>query len=205
MKRFLYYLLLPLYQFNKKTDELYKDDKKIAVSLSILVFVGVLYTLTCLLLYLKGVVPILTPWLAIELEKYYLYLTFFTIPLFVLLAITFAGVFRVIAEILGGKGSFENTFALYGIVIVLPLILTMWIPETVVTIFIKDVGNKTQEGNLIIPLWIDIPRQVIGVIWPFILSIIGLKKSEKLSWLKTIISGSIAFIVYTVLVLIFIR
>lgn len=86
---------------------------------------------------------------------------FFTIPVFFIAVITFSGTARFIGHFLGGQGDFESIFSIYSIVTVIPLILTMWIPETLL-ILLKDVSlNDTQ---VMIPLFIDIPRQVLGVI-----------------------------------------
>jgi hypothetical protein len=78
----------------------------------------------------------------------------------------------------------------------------MWIPETFLII------SKNFDSNnpyIKIPFIIDIGRQVLGVIWPLIYTVIGIKKIEQFSYLKSVFVTIVAFIPYTILIITYIR
>ena len=70
------------------------------------------------------------PFLRIAAERYYFWQCFFQIPLFLLTNVVFAGTARLLAAACGGRGSYEDIFALCCTAMTLPMFLTMWLPET---------------------------------------------------------------------------
>lgn len=202
MRKFLRYLVLPIYRSIVSMNDLIEDDKRLNFGASILLFVAVLYTITVAIAARKGIHVVVKPFLNIPPESYYRWEVFFTIPVFFLTVIVFSGFARFFAELLGGKGDFETIFAVYSVVIVLPLILTMWIPETLL-ILLKE--PHSLNPHVIIPAVIDIPRQVIGVLWPLVYTVIAIKRIEGFGLAKSLLISLLAFVPYTVLILVFIR
>ena len=201
MKKVLYYLLIPLVQPIKRTKLLMKETYRVRYASLILLCTGFLYTFTVFILYVKGFPAAVEPFLKIPAEDYYFYELFFALPLFFLLVILYAGTARLIAEFLGGSGSFLELYSFYAIVIVLPLILTMWIPETILSLF----AEAPQESVSLIPAWIDVPRQLIGVLWPLAVTVMCIRTIEAVTWLKSCIITLTAFIPYAIMMLVFIR
>lgn len=201
-KTFIRYLLIPIIKPVRNTELLIADKSMIRYSSLVLLFVGVLYTLTVAIAAIKGIQPIIEPFIPISKSNYYFYEIFFTIPLFFVMVVTFAGIVRFLAEFWGGKGTFEKIFSIYSIYVVLPLLLTMWIPETIL-ILLKDANDPSKV--IFIPAVIDISRQVFGVLWPLIITILGIKKIEKINYFKSIIITLLAFMPYSVLLITYIR
>ncbi|WP_069650780.1 YIP1 family protein [Caloranaerobacter ferrireducens] len=199
------YLTIPVYNTKKYIEQLINDEYKITYGIVFLLLLGGLYTITVYVGYIRGFGAVVEPFLSIPAEEYYLWETFFTIPIFFLIAIVFAGVSRLLSIMFHGIGSFENNFVIYCIASVLPTLITMWIPETMLIIFFPDMRATPLGGFKIMPSWIDLIRQIIGVIWPMIITIIGINISEKIGWLKSSIVTVVSFIPTAVLMLIFIR
>jgi hypothetical protein len=145
---------------------------------------------------MKGIGAVTEPFIKIPSDDYYYWQRFFQIPFFFLTSIVFAGVIRLLSETVGGKGSFVDIFCIISITQTFPMFITMWIPETIVFLFFP-----CYEFN---PIF-DIARQVIGIIWPLVLAIIGITKSEKIKWYLSILFTLIAAIPMTALMVIFIR
>ena len=201
MKKVVYYVCIPIAQPAKRALELKQDVQRVRVASLILLCTGIMYTFTVFMLYIKGFPTAVEPFLSISAKNYYFYEMFFTLPLFFLLVILYAGTARLVAALLGGVGCFIDVYSFYGIVIVLPLILTMWVPETILAL----TAEAPKETISLIPAWIDIPRQVIGVFWPIAITVIGIKVIENVSWKKSIIISLIAFIPYATMMILFIR
>jgi len=145
---------------------------------------------------MKGIGAVTEPFIKIPADDYYYWQRFYQIPFFFLTSIVFAGVIRLLSEAVGGKGSFVDIFCIISITQTFPMFITMWIPETTVFLFFPG-----YEFN---PIF-DIARQVIGIIWPLVLAIIGITISEKIKWYFSILFTLIAAIPMTALMVIFIR
>lgn len=200
MNRIIRYLILPAYRPNSRIKELLGEKKKVMYGFLHLLIVGLLYTFTVAILASKKIPTAVEPFLNIPVDSYYHWEIYFTIPVFILTVTVFAGISRLVGELMGGKGSFENIFSIYAVVTVLPLLITMWVPETILAIMQSE-GQKITA----IPPFIDLLRQVTGVLWPLVITIIGIKMNEGFSWLKSSMNAIISFIPYTILILIFIR
>jgi len=98
---------------------------------------AILYSITALILWLRGWVPFAPPTLPLSLEKYYLYQTFFTIPVGVI------GVGASYFITLGLLRLFkvdrreQNLWVTISIASCLPSFFTMWGLETYVAIFVN--------------------------------------------------------------------
>ncbi len=201
LRKTLYYLFIPLLQPVERIRQLKRDADRVRYASLILLFTAVLYTFTVFVLYVKGFPTAVEPFLRISADTYYFYELFFTLPLFFVLVILYAGTARIIAVSIGGTGRFLDLYAFYGIVIVLPLLLTMWIPETLLAL----IAEPPEEAISLIPAWIDIPRQLIGVLWPLVVTVIGIREIEAVSWLRSCGITLIAFVPYAIMMLVFIR
>lgn len=140
-----------------------------------------LYSLTALLLYLRGWSPVVPTSLDLPVEKYYLYQTFFTIPVSFLAM----GLGTILAfwfsHIAGSETRFRDFWGPVCIASVIPTFFTMWIPET---LFIPFLNSQHPPA----PPY-DIVRIIIGSVWTVILVIIAVRQTARIRWLAAIIIG----------------
>jgi hypothetical protein len=85
------------------------------------------------------------------------------------------------------------------------MFITMWIPETLLVVFFPSHRLQPLGGFAVFPVWVDIFRQVIGIIWPLVIIVIGIKESEKLNWMMSAIVMTIALVPMAILAFVFIR
>lgn len=205
LSQLLSYILLPIHKPNEKLELLIYDQRKVFYGFVSLFLLGILYTITIYIGYRNGFGAVVKPFLAIPAEEYYFWETFFALPVFIIIAIVFSGISRLMSSALKGNGSFENIFSIYCISITFPMFITMWIPESILIILFPSERATALGGFNIIPIWLDIFRQITGVIWPLIITIIGIKISEKINWARSIFVAIIAFIPTSLFMVIFIR
>ena len=191
------FALLPAYRPIQGIRGFLNNPHRLVYGVVIFLFLGAVYTLSVQLAYMQGIGAVVEPFLKIPAAKYYFWQRFWQIPFFFITSIVFAGTVRLLSAMINGKGSFEDIFALFCIAQTLPMFLTMWLPETVGFIFFP--------GKIIMPLWLDIARQIAGIIWPLIISIAGITMVEKIKWFYSLLFSLIAAIPITLLMVIFIR
>ncbi len=203
--KFFRYFALPLVRPGKTLDELIADRRGPLYGLAVLALLGALYTFTVYLGYLRGFGAVTPVLLNVAPEKYYYYETFFCLPVFVFAAILFAGTARLIASALKGSGSFEQIFSVMSVCLTLPMLLTMWIPETALIAFFPE-GRATPLGGFAaMPAWLDAARQIAGIVWPLAVMAAGIHRIEKLSAAASIAVTLAAFVPVAVLIAVFIR
>ena len=149
------------------------------------------------LAYSRGLGAAVDPFIIIPAKAYYCYQRFWQIPFFFVTTILFAGIVRLLSIGAKGSGSFEDLFSLFCVSQTFPMFLTMWLPETILFLFFP--------GKEIIPLWLDIARQLVGILWSMIIMIIGIVVIEKIKWYYSVLFTIIAAIPITGLMIIFIR
>lgn len=203
--RLLKYLVIPVYRPNKRIRQLRDDDDRLAYGMIALLMIGLLYTFTVWIGYMNGFGAALPPALNIPAEEYYFWEIFFAMPVFILAVILYAGTARLVAAAFGGKGSFEVHFAVLAVAVLIPSLLTMWLPETLLFAFFPESQKLIARGEPVFHPAFDIPRQVIGGLWPLALATLGIRRSEKISWPASILTGLVAMIVYLAFILVFIR
>jgi len=71
---------------------------------------------------------------------------------FFLGAIVFAGTARLLAALLGGNGTFVLGISVYSVPLVLPPLLTMWQPKTILMVFFPAARLTPLGGFAVIPL-----------------------------------------------------
>ncbi len=205
MVDFLSYVGIPVFKPTGNLRRFLSDPYRVGYGALALAILGALYAITTYVGYRNGFGAVSQPFLNIPATNYYLWETCFGTPTFFVVAIVFAGVSRLIALPLRGQGSFENTFAVYCISIVLPMFITMWLPESALMILLPDLRSAPLGGFAFMPPWLDALRQMVGIIWPLVIAWAGIKHSEKLTSLKSVFVTVLAFIPAAILILVFIR
>ena len=193
----LKFFLLPIYRPKKGIYMLLENKRKIIYSVCIFLFLGIIYTISVQLAYMKGLGANVEPFIKIPANEYYFWQRFYQIPFFFITSIIFAGTVRLLSIVFSGKGRFEDHFCIFAIAQTFPMFITMWIPETIYFVFF----NKAT----IMPFWFDASRQIIGILWPLIIMIFGISVIEKIKWYHSLIVTLIASIPTVLLMIIFIR
>ena len=88
------------------------------------------YSVTVFIGYMLGHTPIPPTLLSIPLEKWYLVQTFTTIPIGLAGVLSYSGLAYIFCRAIGGKGTFDATFASQAFTLLIPCFIFMWIPET---------------------------------------------------------------------------
>lgn len=147
------------------TGRLVQDPRRLRHGAAACLLIGVLYTVSVLAGYLHGFGAVMKPWLPIPARDYYLWETIFTIPAFFVILATAGAVTQLVARALGGRGTFEDTFCVLSLGIFLPTFLLMWVPETMVLVFLPQLRAEQLGGFSFMPDWLDIARQVAVPVW----------------------------------------
>jgi len=166
------YFLIPAYRPADGLDRLLEDRSYLLYGTIVLLFLGIIYTVSVQLAVSRDIVPAVEPFLRIPPDRYYEIQRFWQIPFFFVTTIVFAGIVRLLSEIAGGRGRFEQLFTVLCIAQTLPMFLTMWLPETIGFLFFP--------GKTILPLWTDVLRQLAGIIWPLTITVLGIVRSERI-------------------------
>lgn len=145
---------------------------------------ALLYSITAFVLWLRGWVPFAPPTLPLDFDNYYLYQTFFTIPVGVIgvgasyfISLGFLKLFKI-------DRRNQNLWAPISIASCLPSFFTMWGLETYIAIFVK-------ANNWNYPVF-DITRIAVGSVWTMILTIIAVQSIKETKWWQSILIGIIA-------------
>lgn len=145
-----------------------------------------LYSLTALLLYIQGWHPVVPPTINLPVEKYYLYQTFFTIPV-ALLALGFGtGIAYWFSRIIGSEARFYDYWGPVTIAAVIPSFITMWIPETFFIPFLPPQHPPDPPY--------DIVRILAGSTWTIVLEIVAVRQTTRLNWFSSSVIGLITAI-----------
>jgi hypothetical protein len=199
------YFFLPIFRPSRQIHRLYQERAMLGYSLVIYLFLGVIYTVTVQIAYVRGFGAMVDPFLKIPAEDYYFWQRFFQIPLFLTTVVVFAGTGRLLAAAFKGSGSFEKIFALCCVAMTFPMFLTMWLPETVLFL----IGTYSRQIELaeqsLLRNLIDTVRQIAGIVWPMVIICIGITISEKMKWIPAAIVTVGAMIPTAALMVIFIR
>jgi hypothetical protein len=197
IKTLLRYFILPIYRPLSGLKELLQDKKRVAYAAGIFLFLGIIYTLSVQIAYSRGIGAAVEPFVKIPAEDYYYWQRFWQIPFFFLATILFAGIVRLLSLIVHGSGRFEDTFAVLCIAQTFPMFITMWLPETIEFLFFP--------GRGIYALWFNIFRQILGIVWPLAVTVVGITLAEKIKWYYSIMFTFIAAVPMTGLMVIFVR
>ncbi len=179
---------------------------------------GLLYisipTFCYLLIYIfltiaHGAPSTLTPWLNISKEEYYSINRFLIAPSMIICWFTVTSFIQVVSRLIGGKGTFEQTLS----TISLSISIATWgaLIHDLPMSFLSAIGvidARQHEIAMNSPtifrtiLWICYLIYFIAFIILFPLSV---RVVHKLNWTKSIVTGSLAFIIFQTIFLIFNR
>lgn len=157
-----------------------------------------LYAGTALILGLRGARPALRPFLPIPEDKYYLAQSGFTVPVGTAAMGAGFGLSYMLAGVFGSNVEPAALWAAFTSAMVMPTVITMWIPETVGGLF-----AKTPTG--FIPEWLDNWRQIIGLGWMTALSCFASAYTAGLTWWQSLLVGTFSTAVTGTVMIVFLR
>lgn len=167
------------------TVRLLQRPKRPQLGVAACLFIGGLYTATVFIGYLHGFGAVWEPWLPIPARDYYFWETFFTIPAFIVIAATAAAGTQLAGLALGGRGTFGDTFCVLALSVVLPTLLLMWVPETIVVVLMPDLRAEQLGGFSFMPVWLDIARQVAVPLWLWVTATVAVALVHGLNTLRS--------------------
>jgi len=164
------------------------ERSKVTYGFAAVMLLSILYSVSVFIGFIKGLTLIgYEPFLRIPTESYYLWQTFFTIPVGLIGWILFAGSAHLLSRSFGGRGTFEDNLAVLGFPFILMLPLS-WFPEIIVTLFVPDWWGT--------PTWNTIDFILIGVstTWFLIVSIIALRQAQNLPLGRTVFTALVSLV-----------
>jgi hypothetical protein len=179
---------------------LLQHEKRLFYSFMTILLFGIAYTIAVILAYIFGHhsygIPII---LKIPIEKYYLYESFFLLPITLCTYIMLAALIRILSLPFKGKGSFEDTLSLIGLPFII-LLFFMLIPDLITDYILRSYIKSSIYWNIVNPIRLFIPS-----FWIIIIHIIAVKEVQKLSNIKAIIVSILSYIPYMAIVMTYIR
>jgi hypothetical protein len=183
VKKILRYFYTFIINPSKATGEIAEDKSALWAGLWWVVIFCLCYSLTVLIFYLLGHVPVSQPWLPIPLEKWYLVQTFTTLPVGLAGFLAYSGLAYLLCKALKGQGDFDKTFASQAFTMHIPTFIFMWIPETFLAPFIIASGMHSLPW----PDWVETLRIfVFPFIWILLVSTLALSKIHVIPWWKSL-------------------
>ena len=164
------------------------ERNKVAYGFAAVMLLCILYSVGVLIGFVKGLDPTgYEPFLRIPTESYYLWQTFFTIPVGLIGWILFAGAAQLLSRSLGGQGTFEDNLAVLGFPFILMLPFS-WFPEIMVTFFAPEWWGT--------PTWDAIDFILVGVstLWFLIVSVIALRRTQNLSLGRAVFTALVSLV-----------
>ena len=199
-----------VYKPQKTFEELIIKDNLYKRSLVFISIPIVCYSLMYIFLTIANGAPsTLTPWLNISKENYYSINRFLLAPSMIICWFTATSFIQVISRLLGGAGTFEQTLS----TISLSISIAMWgaLIHDLPMSFLSAVGIIDASQHEIAMNSLTIFRTILWICYSiyfiafFILFPISVRVVHKLNWIKSIIIGSLAFIIFQTIFLIFNR
>lgn len=187
------------------TRRLIQDPHRLRHGAAACLLIGVLYTVSVLAGYLHGFGAVMKPWLPIPARDYYLWETIFTIPAFFVILATAGAVTQLVARALGGTGTFEDTFCVLSLGILLPTFLLTWVPETLVLVFLPRLRAEQLGGFSFMPDWLNIARQVAVPVWAFVGWVHAMPDVHKFGTLSAVFAVVVGLAPAVIIALVFIR
>lgn len=199
-----------VYRPQRKFEELILQDNLYKRSLAFIIIPIVCYSLMYIFLTIANGAPsTLTPWLNISKENYYSINRFLLAPSMIICWFTATSFIQVVSRLLGGTGAFEQTLS----TISLSISIAMWgaLIHDLPMSFLSAIGVIDANQHEIAMNSPTIFRTILWICYSiyfiafFILFSISVRVVHKLSWTKSIIIGSLAFIIFQTIFLIFNR
>jgi hypothetical protein len=166
-----------------------------------LLFLGA-YSLTVLIYFLLGHLPVAQGWLTVPKEKWYLVQTFTTIPVGLAGFLSYAAIAHLLSKAAGGNGSFEATFASQMFAIIIPCVVFMLLVELLVAPIMIALGRTSLPW----PQWVEMLRVfVLPFAWIFFLAAVALTKVQGIHWLAGLAFVVVSMIPTGIIMAVFIR
>jgi Yip1 domain len=210
MKLFISEYLKAIYKPRKVLEELIVRDDLIKYGFIYMAIPIAAYTLMYIFLTIgHGAPSVFTPWLNIPKESYYAVNRFLLLPSMLICWFTATSFIQISSRGLGGVGTFEQTL----VCIALSISIAMWgaLIHDLPMSFMSAIGvidAKQHEIDMNSPtifrtlLWICYSVYFLAF---FILFTLSVKVVHKLGWLTSFGIGSLAFIIFQLIFLIFNR
>lgn len=178
-----------------------KHENRLLYSFITILLFGIFYTIGVVFAYIFEHLPYgIEIILKVPIEKYYLYESFFLLPVTICTWILLAGLIQIISILFKGKGSFEDTLSLIGLPFFI-LIIFMFIPDIIIDYLMpKSIIESYIFWNIINPI-----RLLLVSFWIIIIHIIAVKEVQKLTNIKAIIITILSYIPYMAIILTYIR
>lgn len=210
MKTFISNYFQTVYKPQKTFEDLIIKDNIYKLSFAYISMPIICYSLLYIFLTMaKGAPSTLTPWLNISKENYYSINRFLLAPSMIICWFTATSFIQVVSRLLGGAGTFEQTL----VTIALSISIAMWgaLIHDLPMSFLSAIGVINASQHEIAMNSPTIFRTILWICYAiyfiafFILFPISVKVVHKLSWIKSIIIGALAFIIFQTIFLIFNR
>lgn len=210
MKTFISNYFQTVYKPQKTFEDLIIKDNIYKLSFAYISMPIICYSLLYIFLTMaKGAPSTLTPWLNISKENYYSINRFLLAPSMIICWFTATSFIQIVSRLLGSAGTFEQTL----VTIALSISIAMWgaLIHDLPMSFLSAIGVINASQHEIAMNSPTIFRTILWICYAiyfiafFILFPISVKVVHKLSWIKSIIIGALAFIIFQTIFLIFNR
>jgi hypothetical protein len=210
LKSFKEYYLGVFIQPRPTFDALVQDKRRVRFGLSAVTITAFLYTLFYFMAAASGGAPsTFKPWLAIPIEQYFYYNRFLVAPSMFMSWILAAGITQLLSRLFGGKGSFEDTTAVFGFGISVACWSTLIHDLTDGFLgFIGAIDMRAYEEALNSPtIWRTILWILFAIyfVWFPVLFSKGVGAAHGLRRRPAVFLGILAFVIYQFVFLIFNR
>ncbi len=186
----------------KGSDKIAADPQGFSAGLYWTLLFLVAYSVCALIGYLQGRVPVTPAFLTIPMEKWYLVQTFTTIPAGLSGFLSFSGLLYLLCRAVGGKGTFESTFASQMYALTVPTVVFMLIPE----LFVAPIFVAAGIGWFPWPQWVENLRVfIIPFTWIFFMSTVAAVRIHAIRWYLALLFSVLSMIPTALIMAAFIR
>jgi hypothetical protein len=166
-----------------------------------LAFLGT-YSVTVLIYYLLGHVPVTQGFLTVPRERWYLVQAMTTIPVGMAGFLSQAALAYLLCKAAGGTGSFDATFATQSYAMIIPCVVFMLSFELLVAPFLIAAG----ASSLPWPGWVEMLRVfVLPFAWIFLVASVTLARIHHLPWPACLGIAVLSILPTAVVMAVFIR
>ena len=137
--------------------------------------------------------------LKIPIEEYYLYESFFLLPITICTWVLLAGLTTLIAIPFKGKGSFEDTLSVLGFPFII-LFVFILIPDVITDYILRKAITSNVYWTVINPIRLFLPT-----VWVVIIHYLAIREAQKMKGIKTLVTFVVAYIPYMALVMTYVR
>ena len=207
---FFQYYYFAFIRPQRTLNQLAEDPRRLKFGILFITIPAVLYVLIYIFLHAGGGAPsVFTPWLNISKEDYYYYNQFLTAPSFYMSWLMAASVAQLTGKLFGSKSSFEDMLAVFG----LGTSIAMWgtMLHDLIMSFLGAIGVISlaqHEIDMNSPtIWRSIiwACMFIYLVWFLLMFSKGVAAAQKIRKGPAILTGTISFIVFQAIFLIFNR